>query len=234
MDLEKKYARLRQIHKDQLVTNSLQNRLIDEYKGTIEHLEETVSKIDARLKEVEKANKYMTQQLEQSIDERSHLNNRIKQQSDTIADLREFIAERIGIEGLDAFDRRPPLHDIINEDEDDETTDEQSDPLLPPNDDENMPLSPRNEQPYVETVRKKAERAQLIGTACKNCADFYYAAGPLPGPDGKLITPEERIQLCSRHRSRFERPRTPPGFWELDFISTQEFEKQAQRQKRRK
>ena len=60
---------------------------------------------------------------------------------------------------------------------------------------------------------------------------YYYAAGNLPGPDGTLITPEERIQQCSRHRSRFKRSKTPPGFWNLDFISTQDVEGQYNEQK---
>ena len=40
------------------------------------------------------------------------------------------IAMRIGIAELDAFDRRISLSDIANEGDEDETIDEQSDPLL--------------------------------------------------------------------------------------------------------
>ncbi|KAJ8657065.1 hypothetical protein O0I10_007144 [Lichtheimia ornata] len=78
-------------------------------------------------------------------------------------------------------------------------------------------------QPYVETVRKKDERAKLHGASCKCCSKYYNASGALPGPDGRLLTPEERIQSSSRHRSRFKRERTPPAFWDdLDFISSQQ------------
>ncbi|CDS06595.1 hypothetical protein LRAMOSA09123 [Lichtheimia ramosa] len=78
-------------------------------------------------------------------------------------------------------------------------------------------------QPYIETVRKKDERAKLHGASCKCCSKYYKASGALPGPDGRLLTPEERIQSSSRHRSRFKRERTPPAFWDdLDFISSQQ------------
>ncbi|KAI7886517.1 hypothetical protein K492DRAFT_233511 [Lichtheimia hyalospora FSU 10163] len=78
-------------------------------------------------------------------------------------------------------------------------------------------------QPYIETVRKKDERAKLHGASCKCCKEYYHASGALPGPDGKLMTPEERIQLSSRHRTRFKRGRTPSTFWDdLEFISSQQ------------
>ncbi|KAG0172558.1 hypothetical protein DFQ28_010328 [Apophysomyces sp. BC1034] len=75
-----------------------------------------------------------------------------------------------------------------------------------------------SEQPFVEVVRNKHERSKLKGSACACCAPFYEATGTLPGPDGKeSCTAGDRMQLNSRHRERYKRPTTPPGFWQLDF-----------------
>ncbi|KAI8373196.1 uncharacterized protein BYT42DRAFT_61215 [Radiomyces spectabilis] len=94
------------------------------------------------------------------------------------------------------------------------------------------PVSPHRNQsesgsthyPYVDVVRNRQERSRLHGSTCSCCAKFYEAVGTLPGHDASRseYTAADRIQLFSRHRDRFKRPRTPPGFWQLDFPSSQE------------
>ncbi|KAG2219104.1 hypothetical protein INT45_005835 [Circinella minor] len=261
--------------------------------------EETIKKLQNIIELGELKREHLESNLEiknneqrETIKQLEEKNKLINQQNETIADLREFIAKRIGLEALDAFDTQVRDIDLLleqvndqyeeEEDDDDETTDGRSDPIIPFQNEyfsidnnlyrqeqnynsieyqENIPPSPINyppsekshysspenslhnnytspspveyEQPFVEAVRKKEERKKLTGTTCKCCADYYYAAGNLPGPDGTIITPEERIQQCSRHRSRFKRPKTPPGFWNLDFISTQDVEGQYNEQKER-
>ncbi|ORZ02864.1 hypothetical protein BCR43DRAFT_482296 [Syncephalastrum racemosum] len=79
-----------------------------------------------------------------------------------------------------------------------------------------------HETPCVEVVRKKCDRAKLPGSTCA-CCDTYYKQ-QVTGPDGEggVITAEGRVQMTSRHRERFKRPLTPPGFWDMDMPSTPE------------
>lgn len=69
----------------------------------------------------------------------------------------------------------------------------------------------------VEVVRKKDERAVLPGHECEECAKFYDAIreGGLDF-DRKLF-----VNNCSRHRSAYAAPDTPPHFWDLSFPETQ-------------
>ncbi|KAI9270532.1 hypothetical protein BDA99DRAFT_502041 [Phascolomyces articulosus] len=274
-----------QAYKDIRVKKELQEKRIIECEETINQLIEDIEDKDSEIRRLELALQSKNQELFKVTEQFQEQNNRANQQNETIADLREFVANRIGVDALDSFDERirdidQLLEQAIDEDEDDDvTTDGRSDPVIPfqnqyfsidENNDahyhchpppeppgsieyqENIPPSPLHyppestlhyhsssssspaqyEQPYVEAVRKKDERKKLIGTTCKCCADYYYAAGNLPGPEGRMITPEERIQQCSRHRDRFKRPKTPPGFWKLDFISTQDIERQYQQKDR--
>jgi len=93
---------------------------------------------------------------------------------------------------------------------------------------------------HVEVVRGKDARAALPGHDCPICAGFWNALGqPPPGGGGcshtcvenqqqrpqqqqqqqQLQQPHERaalVQAASRHRARWRRPRTPPGFWDIN------------------
>ncbi|KAF7730380.1 SURP and G-patch domain-containing protein 2 [Apophysomyces ossiformis] len=96
-------------------------------------------------------------------------------------------------------------------------------------DEDEEPLRPMkkpnvtSESPFVDVVRNKHERSKLTGSTCTCCAPFYQATGTLHGPEGnKSFTAEDRMQLHSRHRERYKRPTTPPGFWQLDFPSSME------------
>jgi hypothetical protein len=71
----------------------------------------------------------------------------------------------------------------------------------------------------VEVVRNKEERKSLIGHSCPQCIDFYENAF---GKDTEKC--KEVIQLCSRHRTRYTPPpSTPPGFWDLDIHTPEEW-----------
>ncbi|XP_054707867.1 uncharacterized protein MAL8P1.12-like [Uloborus diversus] len=67
-----------------------------------------------------------------------------------------------------------------------------------------------------ETVRKKAERRQLVGYDCKECEKYYSDLGLSEKEK------QQRLKKCSRHRAKFVPPSTPEHFWELDFPDTQE------------
>ncbi|RIB11081.1 Com1/Ctip family, partial [Gigaspora rosea] len=91
---------------------------------------------------------------------------------------------------------------------------------------------------FNEVVRKQSERRQLQGEDCRDCRRFYEITGPMPIPDtfglnrGHGHTNQEeqsaealmeaRLQLTSRHRSRYSRAPTPPGFWRVGFPTSQE------------
>ena len=95
---------------------------------------------------------------------------------------------------------------------------------------------------HVEVVRGKDARAALPGHDCPACAEFWSAVGRAPPPGsgecpaagggvcphggggplrqpGAAPPPPSRaglVQAASRHRARWQRPRTPPGFWDIN------------------
>ena len=87
---------------------------------------------------------------------------------------------------------------------------------------------------HVEVVRGKDARAALPGHDCPICAGFWDALGQPPPEEGGCShacmenqqqrpqlrqQPHERaalVQTASRHRARWQRPRTPPGFWDIN------------------
>lgn len=73
--------------------------------------------------------------------------------------------------------------------------------------------APAPRMPHTEVVRRKVDRAQLPGRACAACEAFYRATGLAAG--GAAACGE-----CSRHRSRYEVPETPPHFWDADFADS--------------
>ncbi|KAJ3052706.1 hypothetical protein HK097_005831 [Rhizophlyctis rosea] len=78
---------------------------------------------------------------------------------------------------------------------------------------------------YQEVVRKKDERRKMHGEGCACCNDFYEAAGPvkpLPELGAPALQEDDHIQMVSRHRFWSKNPSTPPGYWSVDFPSTQE------------
>ncbi|TIB37757.1 hypothetical protein E3P84_00026 [Wallemia ichthyophaga] len=81
--------------------------------------------------------------------------------------------------------------------------------LYPINPDNNKGLNYK----YNETVRNKEERKHMIGGDCFCCRDFWNSVG-----EG---TAQEHRDRSSRHRSHWPRAKTPPGYWDVDFPSTQ-------------
>ncbi|XP_071574353.1 uncharacterized protein [Temnothorax nylanderi] len=63
-------------------------------------------------------------------------------------------------------------------------------------------------------MRCKAERAKLNGWDCWECREYYKMLS-LSKEDL-----QKRKNQCSRHRSKYERPNTPQGFWDLEFPET--------------
>lgn len=100
---------------------------------------------------------------------------------------------------------------------------------------------------YAETVRG-AKRQCEHGGECRQCDEFYKMAGPgivSAAPQwsshednerGRKMGIEETINASSRHRNRWKRAPSPPGFWRSDFPSTQEIveEKKLAEENRRK
>ncbi|KAI8829838.1 DNA repair protein endonuclease SAE2/CtIP C-terminus-domain-containing protein [Chytriomyces cf. hyalinus JEL632] len=96
------------------------------------------------------------------------------------------------------------------------------------------PIEPKTFQ-YQEVVRGKAERRQLHGTSCPCCNDFFDAVGDVP-PIRELGQPEVEVKNShlnnvSRHRSKWQVPNTPDGFWDVGFPSTAEMDKRSERRK---
>ncbi|KAL6260059.1 hypothetical protein P5V15_007598 [Pogonomyrmex californicus] len=63
-------------------------------------------------------------------------------------------------------------------------------------------------------IRCKADRAKLNGWDCWECREYYEN---LPLSKEEL---QKRKNQCSRHRHKYERPRTPEGFWDPEFPET--------------
>lgn len=81
------------------------------------------------------------------------------------------------------------------------------------------PLDPSGKPPFkfVESVRKKTERENLQGAACKLCKKFYDAV--LDGnAEGAAEFRCNHLEQ-SRHRFRDLPPATPEGFWNIGFDS---------------
>lgn len=100
---------------------------------------------------------------------------------------------------------------------------------------------------YAETVRGSRRQCEH-GGECRQCDEFYKMAGPgivSAAPQwsatedkerGRKMDIEETINASSRHRNRWKRAPSPPGFWRSDFPSTQEIveEKKLAEENRRK
>ncbi|TPX65380.1 hypothetical protein SpCBS45565_g05216 [Spizellomyces sp. 'palustris'] len=78
---------------------------------------------------------------------------------------------------------------------------------------------------YQEVVRNKEQRKKMHAEDCACCTGFYKAAGPIkPLHELGAAPPSEadRLQKVSRHRHWHAPPDTPPGFWDVDFPTTQQ------------
>ncbi|XP_045182574.2 uncharacterized protein LOC123541222 [Mercenaria mercenaria] len=69
---------------------------------------------------------------------------------------------------------------------------------------------------HVAVVRKRDERQKLQGHGCKECLQYYKSAGR---SDEEI---KQHMHQCSRHRAQYVPPDTPPHFWSVGFIETQE------------
>ncbi|TIA86760.1 hypothetical protein E3P99_03584, partial [Wallemia hederae] len=88
--------------------------------------------------------------------------------------------------------------------------------LYPVNPDQNKGVQYR----YKETVRSKEERKHMIGGDCLCCRDFWNSVGE--------DTAQEHRNRSSKHRSHWPRAKTPPGYWDVDFPSTQKIAQNKQ------
>ena len=88
----------------------------------------------------------------------------------------------------------------------------------------------RNESPqqsfkYEEVVRKKHIRTVMHGIDCDCCTGYYKETKDLHPVDPTITSiynDNNRVQEVSRHRVWSKRPDTPPGYWDVDFPSTQQ------------
>lgn len=71
---------------------------------------------------------------------------------------------------------------------------------------------------YQEVVRKKEERKRLPGHECEECRKFYKSIQLPDGmhPECKHARQRDLCDAASRHRYRYKRPSTPPGYWDID------------------
>lgn len=67
-----------------------------------------------------------------------------------------------------------------------------------------------------DAVRKKEDRAKLLGQACQDCLKYYNA---LESMDAERF--QERLNKCSKHRENEALSYTPVGFWNPLFTPTQ-------------
>lgn len=89
------------------------------------------------------------------------------------------------------------------------------------------------------TVRNKMTRDDLVGATrgftCVDCEKFFKALGP------GVLSPE-LVKRCSRHRcdkrettpKNFGGRTTPPGYWDLDFATTEEEDREADEEDERR
>ncbi|KAI0337703.1 hypothetical protein BDW22DRAFT_1383329 [Trametopsis cervina] len=107
---------------------------------------------------------------------------------------------------------------------------------------------------FEEVVRQKDARRALHAEDCECCRDYYNAIAPLPLAAQPPLwrspptTPQKRsryiedeemefevdanetatashMRKISRHRRRWEAPKTPPGYWDIGFPDTQQTER---------
>ncbi|KAG2179344.1 hypothetical protein INT44_006189 [Umbelopsis vinacea] len=77
-------------------------------------------------------------------------------------------------------------------------------------------VSPQQEFAYVDVVRNRYERTKMHGTL-----------PDVEEPD-KVQHAADRIKKNSRHREVYKRPLTPPGYWDVEFPSSQEIKRLKQ------
>ncbi|GBC05991.1 hypothetical protein RclHR1_06540011 [Rhizophagus clarus] len=90
---------------------------------------------------------------------------------------------------------------------------------------------------YIETTRKKNERRQLMAQDCPDCRKYYEMTGI------SLSLQCDHKQMIGKHRVKYSRPQTPPGFWKVGFPTSQEiaeinelsiaYEREREEQKRK-
>jgi len=66
---------------------------------------------------------------------------------------------------------------------------------------------------YVDSTRKKEDREKLVGRECELCNQFYDA---IEG-DYNHFDRTKFVHDCSKHRSKFTPPPTPPHMWDIGF-----------------
>lgn len=80
---------------------------------------------------------------------------------------------------------------------------------------------PNNSPPYPyvrDAVKEKWRRRQLPGQECDKCQKFYEMYREQYGD----TQTNALMEKCSRHRYKYKRPSTPPGFWNPTFSSSDE------------
>lgn len=90
-----------------------------------------------------------------------------------------------------------------------------------PNSFENLPSK---SPPYAyarDAVRRKCDRQKLPGQTCDNWEKFYKFYKDLQKEWGDALV-NETIEKASRHRYKYRRPKTPPGFWNPVFTPSPE------------
>eukprot|EP00122_Pirum_gemmata_P006311 Pgem_evm1s5767 len=69
---------------------------------------------------------------------------------------------------------------------------------------------------YHQTVRNTTERKKLKGYSCRECEEFYKAAG-LQNMGGEGECHQHHLNEVSRHRYVCSPNHTPEGFWNMSF-----------------
>ncbi|KAG9296100.1 hypothetical protein G9A89_011953 [Geosiphon pyriformis] len=84
----------------------------------------------------------------------------------------------------------------------------------------------------TEVIRSKNEKQQLMAHECRDCTQYFEMNGSISLPFGvhstshmsghshkseSEVSRKKHLQVVSRHRARFTRAPTPPGFWKIGF-----------------
>ncbi|KAK9458572.1 uncharacterized protein V1516DRAFT_693737 [Lipomyces oligophaga] len=100
----------------------------------------------------------------------------------------------------------------------------------------NPKFNQNQDHAFHETVRGNA-RSCLHGRECVSCQQFYSLANPTAderaGHSNSTDAGNNIIQAASKHKSQWQRPKSPIGFWRSDFPSTQEIYSEKEQTKLR-
>ena len=216
------------------ISTQSKSKIKEEYRKKYDFIQDLVklTSLQKRIntKIIKNLNKYYSQSLEKDVACKMSFDNsgnmiKYKEISEIIAVLN---VEKDFVTQLDNFLNYFEILYIKNNDENNqshyheiplksEESNKNKRKLLSDNNHTIKPKHPKQVK-CIEVIRKKEERKALNGYTCNQCKDFYEKTFGKDTDEYK-----EAIQLCSRHRHRHTPPSTPPGFWDIDIQTPEEW-----------